>query len=150
MIKNLTLIILILLTNCGYQPIYLNQELKDLEFFEINSTGDQLINNTIINSLNLKVSKSSGIDNQLYLNSNYDIRETSKDASGLVNTYQSNIKVNFTIKKNEQIVKSKTFTSSFSYGAQSSKFKLVEYQKDVKTNLLNQIIEEIILFINIK
>lgn len=150
MIKKLTLIILILLTNCGYQPIYLNQELKDLEFFEINSTGDQLINNTIINSLNLKVSKSSGIDNQLYLNSNYDIRETSKDASGLVNKYQSNMKVNFTIKKNEQNVKTKTFTRSFSYNAQSSKFKLVEYQKDVKTNLLNQIIEEIILFINIK
>ena len=47
-------VILLFLTSCGYQPLYLNNNLKKNEFQKIVLKGDNEINRKIVNRLQIK------------------------------------------------------------------------------------------------
>ena len=85
----------------------------------------------------------------MLINSNLDINETSKNSKGQVESYRTNIVVKFTIKNNGQIIKNKNFTKDFAYNNRESKSELLEYQKEIENNILNEIIEEIIIYMNL-
>ena len=145
----LKLVLFLLLISCGYQPIYLNQDINKLQFTNINLSGNDEINKQIINFL--QITEGLGVENktkQLFLNTNYIIYETSKDSKGLTTSYRSEIEVDFTIKIEEEITAQKKFIENFDYNNLDSKFELIEYQNNVKNNLIKKIIEDIILFVN--
>ena len=70
MIRKILLIITILLTSCGYQPLYQDFKLK-LEYFELQNEGDLGINNKIINTLGVKVNNTDKSLNSLLIKSNF-------------------------------------------------------------------------------
>jgi len=84
------------------------------------------------------------------ISSNYDIIESSKNSQGIVEIYKSIINVNLKKIKNENIIIEKNFYSSVDYNKKDTNFELVQYQSDLKKNLINNIIEQIILFLNIQ
>ena len=51
--KFLIIILSLIITSCGYQPIYVNNNLKNIEFYKISTQGENDINNLILNSLSL-------------------------------------------------------------------------------------------------
>ena len=104
----------------------------------------------IINSLSLKKDELNNNLNELLLRSNYRINETSKNSKGQVETYRSNVSVEIVINKGNKILTMKKIEKSFSYNKRDNRFELIEYQKQVKTNLINSSIEEIILFLNLE
>ena len=108
MIKKILIVLIILTTSCGYQPIYLNKNIKNFEFNKIITEGDNNINKQIINSIGLKESIYDEKLNTLQIKSNYTIEETSKNSKGQVDTYRSRISIDIIIKKNKQIYISKT------------------------------------------
>ena len=110
--KKLLLTILFILTQCGYQPIHMNNNLKNLEFNKIDLQGDTKINRKIINALSLVENKNNENLNDLSINSLFEVQETKKNSKG-------------------------------------NKFDLIQYQNEIKKNLINEIIEDIILFMNI-
>ena len=57
MIKKLILISLIFVISCGYQPIYVNKSLKNIEFSKITIEGDKAVNRKIIDFLSIKENK---------------------------------------------------------------------------------------------
>jgi len=65
--------ILLFLSSCGYQPIYINKNLENFEFQEINLVGEKDINNKIINSLDLKENKINDNLNTLLISSSTQI-----------------------------------------------------------------------------
>lgn len=147
----LKLVLFFLLISCGYQPVYLNQDINKLQFSNINLSGNDQINKQIINFL--QITEELGVENktkQLFLNTNYIIYETSKDSKGLTTSYRSEIEVDFTIKIEEEITAQKKFIENFDYNNLDSKFELIEYQNNVKNDLIKKIIEDIILFVNTK
>lgn len=147
----LKLVLFFLLISCGYQPVYLNQDINKLQFSNINLSGNDQINKQIINFL--QITEELGVENktkQLFLNTNYIIYETSKDSKGLTTSYRSEIEVDFTIKIEEEITAQKKFIENFDYNNLDSKFELIEYQNNVKNDLIKKIIENIILFVNTK
>ena len=141
------LILLIFLTSCGYKPIYLKNDQSSLEFNKIISIGDNRINRQIINTVGLKETSSN--DNELTLKSTYNIEETSKNSKGQVNTYRSSINLQLTITRDDKIIKRRNFLNEFSYNNKNNKFKLNQYQNEIKNNLINKLSEEIILFMNL-
>ena len=147
--KKFFLIVLILLASCGYQPIYLNKNFKNLEFNKITSEGEENINMQIINSLSFKESQYDLSLNSLELNSSFKITETSKNSKGQVESYRSKIIVNLIIKNREDIITDKVFEEQFDYNNKDNKFELVRYQNEVKNNLINKIVEDIFLHINL-
>ena len=148
--KKIFLIILLFFSSCGYNPIYINKDLKNFKFYEITLEGDEKINKIIINSLSLKKDELNNNLNGLLLRSDYRISETSKNSKGQVETYRSNVSVEIVVNKSNKILKKKKIEKSFSYNKTNNRFELVEYQKQVKTNLINSSIEEIILFLNLE
>lgn len=147
--KKTTLILLLFITSCGYQPIYLNKSLENFEFFKITLKGEKDINRKIVSFLSLKENKSDKLLNELLLKTSFKIEETSKNSKGQVISYRSSINVNLSIIKDEKIIKSKNFMKDFSYSNPSNRFKLVEYQNEIKNNMLTKIIEEINLFMSL-
>ena len=46
------------------------------------------------------------------------------------------------------LVRKKNVSKQFSYSVLANKFKLKEYQEEIKNNLINQIIRDIKIFLN--
>lgn len=147
MIRKILLIITILLTSCGYQPLYQDFKLK-LEYFELKAEGDQGINNKIINTLGVKENNTDKSLNSLLIKSNFYTRETSKNLSGEISTYRSFLEVKVSIIENNKTLKEQNFIETFSYDNKESKFLLSEYQKDLKQIMENNIIRKIRYFLN--
>ncbi len=147
--KKILIILTIFLTSCGYQPIYLNKNLKNFEFSQIISEGEKNINRQVINFINLKENSQNTNLNELFINSSYEVKETSRNLKGQVDTYRSTITIDLSIKKNDKIVKNKTFVKTFSYNNKENKLELVDYQKNIKQILVNKISEDVIFFLNL-
>ena len=142
------LIIFFFLASCGYQPLYVQEE----EFFfkKINLIGDKRINRKIISSSTIKKNTQSGSNNELILETNKDIIITSKNSKGQPATFKSLIEVKLIIKEDDKILKQKIFSESFDYNNIENKYDLSVYQTDVEDNLINKIVEDLIIYMNIK
>jgi len=147
--KKIILILFIFISGCGYQSIYSNKNIKNLEFKKISFKGEIDINRKIIKALNIIENELDNSLNQLVLETSYTIEETSKNSKGKVETYRTSASVNFIIIKGDEILKSKYFIEDFSYNNRDNKFDLVEYQGQVKNNLLDKILEKMIIYINL-
>lgn len=148
--KKILLIFIFFLTSCNYQPIYVNKNLNNIEFSKIIIEGEKDINRKIINSLSLKENEFDDTLNNLLIESSYEIQETSKNSKGQVQSYRSIIKINLIINNKKELVLKKNFLKDFSYANKDNKSELIQYQNDIKNNLINKIIEDIILFINLQ
>tara|TARA_B100000424_G_scaffold151070_1_gene115206 strand:+ start:201 stop:647 length:447 start_codon:yes stop_codon:yes gene_type:complete len=146
--KKYLFIIILFVSGCGYQSIYSNNKTQNFEFYKITTEGENYINRKIVNSISLKEDKTNPVLNELLLVSSFKVNETSKDKKGQIKSYRSKIVVNLTIKNNKNIIKYKTLSEEFTYNNKDNKFELVEYQENIKENLINKIIEDTILFLN--
>lgn len=145
--RKFLIIFFIILTQCGYQPIYLNQNSEIFEYSQIILEGNNDINRRLIK--NLKIKKNNNITKTkiISIKSYYDVEETSKNQKGQVNSYRSTIRINLMIKNDDKIILDKQFLKFFDYGNQNSRMELINYQKKIKQNLFNQISEDIYLFL---
>ena len=147
--KKILLIFIFLLSECGYQPVYLNKNLGNIEFNKISLEGNADINRKIIDSISFKENKLNDKLNNLLIKSSYKITETSKNSKGQIESYKSQISLNLIIKDGKKVISSKNFFKEFSYNNKNNKFELVRYQNEVKDNLIYKIIEDIILYLSI-
>ena len=148
--KKIIIFIIFFISSCGYQPIYLSNNLESIEFYKINTSGENEINNQILNSLSLKENSQNDKLQELFLSSYYKIDEISKNSKGQTETYRTSISVVLKIIKNKDIIKNKTLTDNFTYNKKENKFELTEYQTSVRNQLINGIIEDLILFLNME
>ena len=147
--KKILLIFIFLLSQCGYQPIFLNKNLDNLEFYKITHRGDDEINRRVLGSLSFKEDKLKDTLNNLLINSSFEVIETSKNSKGQVESYKSKIVLSLIISNKKEIITKKDFIKEFSYNVKDNKFELVRYQNEIKDNLIDKIIEDINLFLSI-
>ena len=147
--KKYLYILIIIISGCGYTPIYKNQNVNNFEFKNITLQGDSVLNNRIVKTLNIKKNYLNKNLYEIMIKSEYLINETSKNSKRNVESYRSSITAHIVILNNGEEIKSKKFIKNFSYNTKDNKFELVKYQNQIKNNLLQEIISEIILFLNI-
>ena len=148
--KKILIIIIIFINSCGYQSIYNNKNKDPLEFSKISLIGDKDINRKILSSLNISEISEKILKKELMLESIYKIDETSKNSKGQIASYRSQIVVSIKILDQKKITSEKIFSQSFSYANLDNKFELVEYQSEIKINITEKIIEEIVMYMNLK
>tara|TARA_B100001057_G_C22471598_1_gene802876 strand:- start:108 stop:545 length:438 start_codon:yes stop_codon:yes gene_type:complete len=141
------LIIFFLISACGYQPLYIKK--NEIFFKEITLLGDKKINRKIISSTQIKKDENISTNNEIILESKIDIITTSRDSKGQPTTFKSLLNVNLIIKENGKNIKVKTFNESFDYNNITNKYDLSVYQDDVRDNLINKIVEDLIIFVNL-
>ena len=147
--KKILLIFIFLLSQCGYQPIFVSENINNMEFYKITHNGDAEINRKILGSLSFKENKLKNTLNSLLVNSSFEVIETSKNSKGQVESYKSKIFLNLIISNKKETITDKNFVKEFSYNVKKNKFELVRYQNKVKDNLIDKIIEDIILYISL-
>lgn len=147
--KKLLILLIFFISSCGYKPVYIKNDQLILEFNKIDSIGDQRLNKKIISTVGLIENESNNSLDELILETNFNIEETSKNLKGEVETYRSIISVQLTIKKDDKILKNKFFLNEFSYNNKDNKFELKQLQNEIKNNIVNKSSEEILLFLNL-
>ena len=147
--QKLLIFLVVFVSSCGYQPIYIGENKETFIFKSITVTGNKNINSKIISTLNLKESATNEISNEILFESSKDIIEISKDKKGRIASYRTTLIVSLKIKNNNQITKEKIFKEYFSYNNMDNKFDLAVYQNDIENNLTKKIIDEIIIFLKL-
>ena len=132
--------------SCGYQPLYSN---KEINFYinKINSFGDEKINKTLINKLELYKDKNSNKKIELEINSKINKTTTSKDTKGNPKTFRIEIISQIKVIEGEKINLDKIFTKSSNYNNSSKKFELKQYEENLKINLIDKIFEDIVSYL---
>ena len=148
--KKIFILLLLIITSCGYQPIYkINQNIDTLKIKEIKLSGDQTLSEKISKELSIEIIKNNESLNKLDVDSQKNITETSKNSKGQVTSYRTTISTIISIiDGNDNLVRKKDVTKQFSYNVLANKFKLKEYQEEIENNLINQIIRDINIFLN--
>tara|TARA_B100001939_G_scaffold241903_1_gene209313 strand:+ start:90 stop:542 length:453 start_codon:yes stop_codon:yes gene_type:complete len=145
--KKILIVFVLILTSCGYQPIYkANENTKNININEIIYSGDQKINDEIYSKLPFILIKNDENLNKLSLESKKEIKITSKDSKGQAVSYRTTINVKILISNNNgDIIDQKVVQRNFSYNSDENKFKFKEYQNKIEENLINGIVEDIII-----
>ena len=148
--KKIFILFLLIITSCGYQPIYKIDQIKDtLKIKEIELSGDRTLSEKISKGLSIKIVKSNASLNKLDLNSQKNVTETSKNSKGQVTSYRTTISTIISIiDSDDNLVRKKNVSKQFSYNVLANKFKLKEYQEEIENNLINQIIRDVNIFLN--
>ena len=144
------LLILLFLASCGYQPVFVNKNLKNLAFTKITVQGDKKMGNDIINFLNIKNSNITQNQNELVLNSKFTTSEIGKNSKGKILYYQTKIDLIFQIRKDNKIIEEKLFNDEYVYDNKENKYELTKYQEEVKNNLVKNIVEDIVFYLNLR
>ena len=150
--KKIFLIFLIFLLNsCGYTPIYSS---KDSNYKIINFQKN--INNNLTNYIQNTINAFSNDDANKSLNIKFEFKEevitVLKDSKGNPSKSRLNITVNLSVlDTNQNLIASNVFSENFEYNIDENKFNLKQYEKNIKFNLVEQITQEILVFLaNIK
>lgn len=146
-IKILIIILIpFLISSCGYQPISLKKNIN-LDVLNIKKVGNQKINRTIIKNVEvLSSSIRSGKKIKVEINSQKTNNTISKDKKGVATKFLMSLNINIKVYDQENLLKEKSFNKDFIYNNTENKFDLNRYKKQIESNLLNKIIEEISIF----
>ena len=148
--KKIFILFLLIITSCGYQPIYkMDKNIDTLKIKEIKLTGNKTLGEKISKGLLLKIIKNDKSLNKLDIDSQINVTETSKNSKGQVTSYRTTISTIISIiDSDDNLVRKKNVSKQFSYNVLANKFKLKEYQEEIENNLINQIIRDIKIFLN--
>ena len=138
------LILLLTLQGCSFEPILINKNF-DFRFENINSSGDEKINQIIKNNL---LSRTSG--NKKYkinLNSRKNIQTVSSDSNGDPKIYKLQIKVYYNVLLDEKNIYENTVTKQTTYNNITDKYELLQYENNITKSLSKNIAEEVLFSI---
>jgi outer membrane lipopolysaccharide assembly protein LptE/RlpB len=160
-IKNLIIFfsILIFLNNCGYTPRYAKNKNVNFTIDIVEFSGDRDFNNFIKSKLKrYSKDKDKDKDNdfkkknyKIKINTKYDKNISSKDDAGLTKEYELSITVNFFIMsesiEKKEIVEEVSFEENFTMQKMSDSFEEQNYEKIIKENFSDIIIDRLIFYL---
>ena len=135
--KNIIIICLyFFLTNCGFEPIYLNKNDVNFSIEKIDYTGDRELNNFL--KTNLNKYKNKKVDNKITIevNSSYEKIILSKNAKGGMTNYQIKVDVIFLIKPTNKKIE---FNKQIIMNSMDDKFDEERYERSMKQNFADSI-----------
>ena len=150
--KIITTLSFLILLSCGYEPIYSNKQINsnyNLSINTINYMGDNKVSHILKNKIKKilnKEKKSTGLN--LNLNSTLIKVITSKDKKGNPKRFSIKIIINLEIFEGKISKGNKNFEEKFEYNNKSKKFDLEQYEKSIKNNLISELSDEIIRYLN--
>jgi len=149
MIKKFALaaLFLIFLNGCNYQPIYSSKKVK-FSIGEFQSTGNKKINKLLIKKL--EIYKNENLDTTKYnlnIASEVNKNTSAKDKKGNPTTFTLKIAFKVEIENSLGEKKLTVFEEYISYENNENKFELRKYEDSIKKNMIENINEDIILYL---
>ena len=152
MIKKIFLLsfTLLLFTNCGYNPIFLKKN-QNFDLNKINVSGEKRINNLLLRNLKFYSNNPSSQKSfEITLTSSTNRIVLTKNKKGNPTQFSMIVSVNIILKDELGNENTSTFSESSSYANNDDKFDLAKYENNIKKNITEKILSDIILFIQNK
>ena len=147
--KTLTLLILLFLSGCGYSSIYSNNVNFNFSINEINLEGDQYINTLIKKKLIKYETNETEKKYKVKINSRFDKNIIAKNKSGNATDLNLIVNVIAEITNIDKDMTNSIFLSeSFDIVKRQNNFEQLEYEKIIKKDLTNIILNKLITELN--
>ena len=150
--KIITTLSFLLLLSCGYEPIYSTKQINSNDNFSINTInyiGNNKVNQILKNKLKKILDKEKKLT-ELNLNLDSRVVKTvaSKDKKGNPIKITIKIIINLEVFKSEILKGKKNFEEKFEYNNKSNKFDLKKYEENIKDDLISELSNKIIKYLN--
>tara|TARA_B100001057_G_scaffold491556_1_gene582078 strand:+ start:1274 stop:1726 length:453 start_codon:yes stop_codon:yes gene_type:complete len=143
--KILIFFILILLSNCsGYSPIF-SSKITNFYIEEIIVNDDNKLIRRIIKNLKPYTINNNKKNIRLELDLKLSESVILRDEKGDVASQEMKITLNVKSILQDKKVREYTFIENFSFNNQSNKFELNQYKKNVQSNMIDKIYEDLII-----
>ena len=144
------ILLIFFITSCGYQPLYKSKnENNNIKIKEIKFIGDKAVGKEILDNLPFIIVKNDENLNRIIIEANKNVIEASKNSKGQATSYRTTLTVKFKIlDNNNKVVREKVMKKEFSYNAGENKFKFKEYQNKIEKNLIEDMSEDIMFYVN--
>ena len=146
--KKITLaLIFLMLNSCGFSPLYSSKN-SNYNIISIEKNISNNLTNYIQNSISVLSNENSEKIFKINFNLTEDITVILKDSKGDPKKNRLTITVEVLIFSEDQnLISSKEYSESFEYKIQDNKFNLRQYEKNIKFNLVEDITQQILVFL---
>ncbi|MDB2710151.1 hypothetical protein N9Y12_03950 [Candidatus Pelagibacter bacterium] len=135
--KQIILLLLLLLSSCGYEAIYSKKNSVNYNFSvsELNFVGDRKVNLKIKEKLNNYAQAKKDKDFILRISSNSEKITLAKNTAGNATSFKNSVSINVEVLMNNKFKSNFIILESFNYNNISNKFNLKKYEEEIKNNL---------------
>ena len=135
--KKIILILLFLLSSCGYEAIHPKKNSINYSFSvsELNFVGDRTVNLKIKEKLNNYAQAKKDKDFILRISSTSEKIVLAKNTAGDATTFKNSISINIEVLMNNKFKRNFIILESFNYNDISNKFNLKQHEEEIKNNL---------------
>ena len=140
-------ILSIILTNCGFKPIYSSKN-SNFEIIEIINENENK-NSFAIEKMVMALSNQDAVKKvKLEMNYKQTFSTILKDNKGDPSKKKLSISVNLIVKnEKDNVLANKNFSEEFSYDVQSDKFNMAQYEDNIADNLNNKVSNDILFLL---
>ena len=142
-------LVFIFLMSCGYTPIYSNLKNKDINIEIQKISGNQEINNLIIQKLSRYQNKDSELVYNIEAKSNFEKSILTKDTAGNATNFRLNLNITFIFMDSGNL-KEFVFSEKFDMKKGDNIFEEEKYENIIKNDMTNIIIQRFISRLQIK
>ena len=135
--KQIILLLLLLLSSCGYEAIYSKKNSVNYNFSvsELNFVGDRTVNLKIKEKLNIYAKEKKEKDFILKISSTSEKVIISKNTTGDATSFKNSVSISVEVLMNNKFKSNFIILESFNYNSISNKFNLKKYEEEIKNNL---------------
>ena len=145
--KQIILLLLLLLSSCGYEAIYSKKNSVNYNFSvsELNFVGDRTVNLKIKEKLNNYAQAKKDKDFILRISSTSEKITLAKNTAGDSTSFKNLVSINVEVLMNNKFKSNFIILESFNYNSISNKFNLKKYEEEIKNNLAETASDKLIL-----
>ena len=142
------LLIILLLSSCGFTPIYSNKN-SNFNVEKVTSNLNNSLTNYIENSLFSFSNTNAGRSLNIEINLEEEIIVILKDSKGdpLKNKLITKIELIVNDDQNN-LISTKNFNEDFDYSVQDNKFNMKQYEQNIRQNLIEDISGQILSYLS--
>ncbi len=145
--KIFLVLVIIFLNGCGYTPLYSSKE-SNYKVISFKKNLNNSLTNYIQNSIEVLSNENAVKSLKISLEYNENISIILKDSKGDPTKNRLNVVIDLSLFSNsDNLIISKKFSESFEYNIDDNKFNLKQYEKNIKLNLVEDITQQILVFL---
>ena len=146
--KKIFLISIILFLNgCGYTPLYSSKD-SNYKVISLNKNVNNSLTNYVQNSIEVISNENAKKSFNINFEYNENISVILKNSKGDPTKNRLNVVIDLSLlDSNDNLITSKQFSESFEYNIDDNKFNLKQYEKNIKFNLIEDITQQILVFL---
>ena len=144
--KQIILLLLLLLSSCGYEAIYSKKNSVNYSFSvsDLSFVGDRIVNLKIKEKLNNYAQAKKDKDFILRISSTSEKITLAKNTAGDATSFKNSISINVEVLMNNKFKSNFIILESFNYNSISNKFNLKKYEDEIKNNLAETAADKLI------